>query len=73
MRALGRPVFADSNNDRSFVDRVAEYCGGAVRQRPTGEQEDPDGMAIEPFALHDNLMLADGAIALGGCFIAATN
>ena len=27
-------------------------------------------MAIEPFALHDNLMLAGGVIASGGCFIA---
>ena len=27
-------------------------------------------MAIEPFALHDNLMLAGGAVASGGCFIA---
>jgi hypothetical protein len=27
-------------------------------------------MAIEPFALRDNLMLAGGIIASGGCFIA---
>ena len=26
-------------------------------------------MAIEPFALHDNLMLAGGVIASGGCVI----
>ena len=28
--------------------------------RPIGEHEDRDGMAIEPFELHDNLMLAGG-------------
>jgi nucleoside 2-deoxyribosyltransferase len=69
MRALGRPVFAYSNDTRLFLDRVAAFCGGKLRRRPTGEHEDPDGMAIEPFALHDNLMLA-GAIT-GGCLVTA--
>ena len=55
MRALGRPIFAYSNDDRPFLDRVAAFCGGALRIRPSGEHEDPDGMAIEPFTLHDNL------------------
>ena len=27
-------------------------------------------MAIEPFQMHDNLMLAGGVIASGGCIIA---
>jgi nucleoside 2-deoxyribosyltransferase len=70
MRALGRPVFAYSNDARSFLDRVTVFCGGRVRLRPTGEHEDPDGMAIEPFALHDNLMLAGGIVASGGCIVA---
>ena len=52
-----------------FLDRVAAFCGGAIRVRPTGEHEDPDGMAIEPFELHDNLMLAGGVIASGGCLV----
>ena len=72
MRALGRPIFAYSNDARPFLDRVAAFCGGAVRVRPTGEHEDPDGMAIEPFELHDNLMLAGGVIASGGCIVAET-
>ena len=67
MRALGRPIFAYSNDGRPFLDRIASFCGGAVRIRVTGEHEDADGMAIEPFALHDNLMLAGGIIASGGC------
>jgi len=44
MRALGRPIFAYTNDARPFFDRVAASCGGAVRVRPTGEHEDPDGM-----------------------------
>src|SRR6476646_10390537 len=70
MRALGRPIFAYTNDARPFFDRVAASCGGTVRVRPTGEHEDPDGMAIEPFGLHDNLMLAGGGIVSGGCIIA---
>ena len=72
MRALGRPVFAYSNDARPFLDRVAAFCGGAVRVRPTGEHEDPDGLAIEPFALHDNLMLAGGILGSGGCLVTAS-
>jgi nucleoside 2-deoxyribosyltransferase len=70
MRALGRPIFAYTNDNRPFLDRVAALCGGALRQRPTGEHEDPDGMAIEAFELHDNLMLVGGVIASGGCIFA---
>jgi nucleoside 2-deoxyribosyltransferase len=72
MRALGRSIFAYTNDARPFLDRVAGFCGGAVRVRPTGGHEDPDGMAIEPFELQDNLMLAGGVIASGGCIIAET-
>jgi nucleoside 2-deoxyribosyltransferase len=72
MRALGRPIFAYTNDARPFRDRVAAFCGGQVRKRDTGEHEDSDGMTIESFALHDNLMLAGGVIASGGCIIAET-
>jgi len=71
MRALGRPIFAYTNDDRSYFDRVVEFCGGTIRERPTGIHEDPDGMAIEPFTLRDNLMLEGGVIGSGGCLIAA--
>ena len=69
IRALGRPVFAYSNDARPFLDRVAAFCGDTLRRRPTGEYEDPDGMAIEPFALHENVMLA-GALT-DGCPVTA--
>jgi nucleoside 2-deoxyribosyltransferase len=72
MRALGRPIFAYSNDSRLFLDRVIAFCGDAARLRPTGEHEDLDGMAIEPFGLHDNLMLAGGVADSGGCLITET-
>ena len=72
MRALCRPIFAYTNDNRLFLDRVVAFCGGDVRVRPSGEHEDIDGMAVEPFLLHDNLMLAGGVIASGGCLIADT-
>lgn len=70
MRALGRPIFGYSNDSRLFVERVTAFSDGGVRLRPTGEHEDADGMAIEPFELHDNLMLAGGIVASGGTIIA---
>src|SRR5690242_13353484 len=72
MRALGRPIFAYSNDPRPFAVRVREFWGGAIRLRATGEAEGPDGMAIEAFDLSDNLMLAGGVIASGGCLITET-
>ena len=72
MRALGQPIFAFTNDARPFLPRVAAVGGGALRARPTGEHEDPGGMAIEPFELHDNLMLAGGVIASGDCIVAET-
>jgi nucleoside 2-deoxyribosyltransferase len=72
MRALGRPIFAYTNDARPFFDRVSAFCYGAVHVRPSGEYEDSDGMAIEPFELRDNLMLAGGVIASGGCRVSET-
>jgi nucleoside 2-deoxyribosyltransferase len=69
MRALGRPIFAYSNDPRFFAERVADFWDGAIRHRASGEQEGPDGMAIEGFDLHDNLMLVGGVIASGGCVV----
>jgi nucleoside 2-deoxyribosyltransferase len=69
MRALGRPIFAYSNDARSFLDRVTAFCVGRVRSRPTGEYEDPDGMLIEQFTLLDNLMLVGGVVGSGGCIV----
>lgn len=70
MRALGRPVFAYTNDERPYFDRVVGFCGGTVRRRANSWHEDDDGMAIEPFTLRDNLMLEGGVIASGGSIIA---
>jgi nucleoside 2-deoxyribosyltransferase len=72
MRALGRPIFAYTNDSRLFLERVRAFWGDAVRLRPTGEHEDLDGMAIEPFELHDNLMLVGGIADSGGCLVTET-
>jgi nucleoside 2-deoxyribosyltransferase len=72
MRALGRPIFAYSNDSRSFLERIAAFHGGTVRMRASGEHEDSDGMAIEPFTLHDNLMLAGGIVSSGGHLVTGT-
>jgi nucleoside 2-deoxyribosyltransferase len=62
MRALGRPVFGYSNVSALFPERVTAFWGGAIRVRPDGNEEGPDGMMLEAFDLTDNLMI-DGAIA----------
>jgi nucleoside 2-deoxyribosyltransferase len=69
IRAMGRPIFAYSNDARPYLDRVAAFCAGELRARKTGGYEDPDGMAIEPFELCDNLMLAGGVVSAGGCIV----
>ena len=66
MRGLGRPVFGYTHDPLCYRDRVARACADTLRQRITDEQEDADGMAIENFGLHDNLMLAGGLAASGG-------
>jgi nucleoside 2-deoxyribosyltransferase len=71
MRALGRPIFAYTHDRRPYYDRVAATCRDVPRRRPGGEHDDTDGMAIEDFGEHDNLMLTGGVIASGGCLFAA--
>ncbi|MFC7474520.1 nucleoside 2-deoxyribosyltransferase [Dankookia sp. GCM10030260] len=71
MRALGRPVFGYSNVARRFGARTLAALGGTARRRPDGAWEDAEGMAIEEFDRHDNLMLEGGIAAAGGTFEAA--
>jgi nucleoside 2-deoxyribosyltransferase len=59
--ALGLPTFGYSNAPGSLLERTRKEFGG-IRQRPTGEFEDADGMVIEDFGCFDNLMLV-GALA----------
>lgn len=58
-RGLGLPVFAYSTDGRTFRARSLAHVA-----------HEPDGLAIENFGLHDNLML-DGALAAAGSALRA--
>lgn len=51
MAALGRLVFASSNDGRLFADRVAAFFHNALVTRADGEREGPDAMALEDVRL----------------------
>ena len=70
MRGLGRPVFGYSNTAARFGSRTSAALGSAARRRADGGWEDAEGMAVEDFDLHDNLMLEGGIRASGGVFVA---
>lgn len=72
MRGLGRPVFGYCNAGARFGSRTLAALGPAARRRPAGGWEDAEGMAVEDFDLHDNLMLEGGIRASGGLFAAGT-
>ena len=67
MAAMGKPVFAYSNDARDLIDRLRVAPGLARYDegRHGEDWRDADGMAAEDFGLADNLML-DGTLALQG-------
>jgi nucleoside 2-deoxyribosyltransferase len=65
MRALGRPAFGYSNIAARFGARTMAAIGAGARRRGEG-WEDAEGMLVEAFDLHDNLMLEGGLAAAGG-------
>lgn len=63
MLALGRKVWAYSNDPQDYADRVvAKWYGGAVLAGNRG----PDGVMVESHSLSDNLMIAAGITIRGG-------
>ena len=68
MRALGRPVFGYSHVAQRFGARTLAALGRQARRRPDGAWADAEGMAVEDFGRHDNLMLDGGIAASGGSF-----
>lgn len=70
MRGLGRPVLGYANTVGRFGGRTLAALGPAAKRRPDGVWEDAEGMAVEDFDLHDNLMLEGGIRASGGLFAA---
>ncbi|HEY8613824.1 MAG TPA: nucleoside 2-deoxyribosyltransferase [Roseomonas sp.] len=69
MRALGRPVAAYANTTTPFTERTRAFLGPDARQRPGGEWEDAEGLHLESFGLHDNLMIDGGLRASGGALV----
>lgn len=61
MAAQGKPVFGYSNDGRLYVDRVPAVA----------PEKDADGLTIEAFQLHDNLMLEGAIITSQGHFTCA--
>ena len=70
MRGFGRPVLGYANAAGRFGTRTLRALGPAAKRRPDGTWEDAEGMAVEDFDLHDNLMLEGGIRASGGVFAA---
>ncbi len=71
-RALGKLIVGYSTGAAPFAERTKRWVGsigGQVGQRPDGSFEDGDGMQIEDFGLHDNLMIDRGIHASGGVII----
>lgn len=66
MRALGRPVAGYANTRTPFTERTRLFLGPSARRRPDGEWEDGEGLHLESFGLHDNLMIDGGLRAAGG-------
>ncbi|MFT8245368.1 nucleoside 2-deoxyribosyltransferase [Roseomonas sp. BN140053] len=70
MRALGRRVAGYSNDPRPFASRTLDFLGEQVRRRADGSWEDAEGLHLENFDCHDNLMIDGGIRAAGGPFVA---
>lgn len=63
MAALGRPVFAYSEDPRSHLQRVTDFYQSAPEKDAEGVLRAPDGLMVEDHDMVDNLMI-DGAVAL---------
>lgn len=58
MVAAGKRVFAYTNVAASLEARVRTAAGGRLDAAPDGGWRDSEGLAVEPFGLAENLMLA---------------
>ncbi len=69
--ALGRPVAAYSHAGAAFLPRTLRWLGhGGATRDAAGRWRDAEGLAIEDFGRHDNLMLEGAIRAAGGIFLA---
>jgi nucleoside 2-deoxyribosyltransferase len=66
MRGLGRPIYGYANTTIPFHDRTLAFLGDTALRRGDGEWTDAEGLHLERFSLHDNLMIDGGILASGG-------
>ncbi|NBX66091.1 MAG: hypothetical protein EBQ96_03740 [Proteobacteria bacterium] len=67
MRALGKPLFVYSNVSKLFFERLQGYFNHQIMQDEHGFwRETANKTSLEPFDMHDNLMIDGAAIASGG-------
>ncbi|KAA2212292.1 nucleoside 2-deoxyribosyltransferase [Teichococcus oryzae] len=71
MRGLGRPVAGYTNDARDFAARTRAFLGSAARQG-AGGWTDAEGLSLEDFGRHDNLMIDGGILAADGLLVART-
>ncbi|HWL81528.1 MAG TPA: nucleoside 2-deoxyribosyltransferase [Roseomonas sp.] len=69
MRALGRPISGYANTTKHFAERTRNFLGDAARQGADGVWVDAEGLSLEDFGRHDNLMIDGGIVAAGGLLI----
>lgn len=69
MRALGRPVFGWSNDPADFLTRSIEFTNATADAN--GDRRDGEGMLLEAFGMHDNLMIDGAILASGGAIFTA--
>lgn len=69
-RGLGKAIHGYSNDPELYQDRLLSLCGPSASQQ-AGTLCDRDGLKIEEFDLHDNLMIDGGIAAAGGHFVLA--
>jgi nucleoside 2-deoxyribosyltransferase len=73
MRALGKAVFAYSNDKRPFLARTREWIRTKdVLRNGESRIEDDHEMSVENFGLADNLMLEGAIRASGGILVYGT-
>jgi nucleoside 2-deoxyribosyltransferase len=68
LTGLNRPVFADSNDAETLLERTKRN-GMAAFDTATSSWRDPHGLLIEDFGNADTLMLTEALTAQGGMLI----
>ncbi|UXD89311.1 nucleoside 2-deoxyribosyltransferase [Thalassolituus hydrocarboniclasticus] len=66
-RGLGKVIHGYSNDPASFAERTFALFGQG--EYGGSELHDRDGLSIEQFDLHDNLMIEGGIALSGGIFL----